>query len=435
MNDNVFINPQPQLVKRFYFLDYFFILLECCYKYSDKEKVFDYFKELKIVNQLGESKYKKLTQEDENLSRKQIGRFNYSFQQVIIESISYGLVKEEKSKILLTELGKECLILGQKNKRDFNLKIFKLMEQQFYAFYQLINHCYLQNTTKNGLLIFPIYSPLKLGFDKSKITHNEHVFQYSKVLRITLEKDTIKYLNKKHDLIFPENILINQLINDGLITQNKIEKFDVSKFYSLVRRIRTYWLNYFLKSIYNYPYSFDAFNIWVERGKQIGLIHTTDFYPDFDGRYVFPTSIIVEKTLNIDFVEAFRYPTNEKIFIHRPDWEKVGLSNRKVNQDEFIKHLVEAYFDLKKSRRTHFIRLGDLREKVCFRMRIPSYHFNECLEKTYLMNIRGEMDAQISLEADRLPHETNAMYLKREPVLVNGKYKNIIAIDYKKIKK
>jgi hypothetical protein len=79
--------------------------------------------------------------------------------------------------------------------------------------------------------------------------------------------------------------------------------------------------------------------------------------------------------------------------------------------------------------------VGDLREKVCFRMRIPSYHFNECLEKTYLMNLRGEMDAQISLEADRLPHETNAMYLKREPVLVNGKYKNIIAIDYKKNRK
>ena len=31
---------------------------------------------------------------------------------------------------------------------------------------------------------------------------------------------------------------------------------------------------------------------------------------------------------------------------------------------------------------------------------------------------------------DRLPYETNAMYLKREPVLINGKLKNIIAINY-----
>ncbi|EXZ22228.1 hypothetical protein M086_4043 [Bacteroides fragilis str. S13 L11] len=46
------------------------------------------------------------------------------------------------------------------------------------------------------------------------------------------------------------------------------------------------------------------------------------------------------------------------------------------------------------------------------------------------MNLKGEIRVKISLEADKLPQETNAMYLKREPILVNGKYKNIISINY-----
>ncbi|WP_032560160.1 hypothetical protein, partial [Bacteroides fragilis] len=81
-------------------------------------------------------------------------------------------------------------------------------------------------------------------------------------------------------------------------------------------------------------------------------------------------------------------------------------------------------------RKTHFINLLDLKERVCFKKRIPGFIFDDFLEKTYLMNLKGEIRVKISLEADKLPQETNAMYLKREPILVNGKYKNIISINY-----
>jgi hypothetical protein len=33
------------------------------------------------------------------------------------------------------------------------------------------------------------------------------------------------------------------------------------------------------------------------------------------------------------------------------------------------------------------------------------------------------------LEVDKLPDETQVMYVQREPVMVDGKYRNIIAID------
>ncbi|MFT3747223.1 MAG: hypothetical protein QM768_02865 [Agriterribacter sp.] len=432
MNTSEIIS-QPQLVKRFYFLDYFYILLESCEKFSNKEEVFSHFKVLKIINQLGESRYRRLTQDEESdLSVVQLRRFKYSFEQVIIESTNYGLLKEDRNELLLTDLGKEILSVGRSNKRKFDIKIFTLMEAKYFAFYQLIKHCYKTNKAKNGLLIFPIYSPLKLGFEKSQFKKNKAVFEYTEKLQKKLEQDIKEYLNTTISLKDALTTLNNTLISENLITSNLEEAFEIKNFNKITRRIRTYWLNFFLKNIYDYQYSFDAFNIWVERGKQIGILNSTEFYPNFDGRLVYPTSIIVKDAKNTDFTEIFSYVTEESLYLHLPTWEKVDSQMRKVNQDEFVQNLIEAYFDLRKSRGTHFIRLLDVREKVCYRMRIPNYLFDECLEKTYLMNIRGEMDAQISLEADRLPHETNAMYLKREPVLVHGKYKNIIAIDYKK---
>jgi hypothetical protein len=307
------------------------------------------------------------------------------------------------------------------------------MEGKFFAFYQLVKHCYNANSDNNGLLIFPIYSPLKLGFEKSQFKKNSDVYAYISKVTKTIEKDIKEYLNREIKLREPESQLLNSLISENFISVEKNDLFNSAFFYKVTQRTRAYWLNYFLKTIYKYQYAFDAFNVWVERGKQIGILNSTEYYPDFDGRLVYPTSLIIKESNNDDFKQIFEYDTGEKLFIHLPPWEKVdGFKKRKINQDDFVKNLVESYFDLRRLRATHFIRLLDLREKVCYRMRIPTYHFDECLQQTYLMNLKGEMDAQISLEADRLPHETNAMYLRREPVLVNGKYKNIIAIDYKK---
>lgn len=308
------------------------------------------------------------------------------------------------------------------------------MEGKYFAFYQLVKHCYKVNRRNNGILIFPIYSPLKMGFDKSQFKKISDVFGYIQKLTKTLEHDVQEFLNKSISLKEPENTLLNLLISEQFISVEPNENFKAEFFYKITQRIRKFWLNYFLKNIYNYQYSFDAFNIWVERGKQIGILNSTEFYPNFDGRLVYPTSLLISSSSNTDFKEIFKYETGEKMLIHLPEWDKIDNQTRKVNQDDFVQNLVECYFDLRRVRGTHFIRLLDVREKVCYRMRIPTFHFDECLEKTYLMNLKGEMDAQISLEADRLPHETNAMYLKREPALVNGKYKNIIAIDYKKIR-
>jgi hypothetical protein len=275
------------------------------------------------------------------------------------------------------------------------------------------------------LLIFPIYSPGKLGFEKSKMKTSGDWIDYSIKLKRKLEIDIKSFLKQDLNLREANDALITNLVNDKLLSLDKNIIFEQGKYNSIISRFRKYWLNYFLNKIYNYQYSFETFNIWVERGKQLGIIHSTEFYPDFDGRLVFPTSIIVKKNSNKDLIKVHDYINGEKLFIHKLQWNR-------DNQDDFVEALITCYFDLKRSRGTHFIRISDLRERVCYKKRIPSFIFNEFLEKIYNKNLEGDTTVQISLEADRLPYETNAMYLKREPVLVNGQYKNIIAIDYRK---
>ena len=184
------ITPNPNFVKKFYFLDYFYILLKSVKMHSDENEILEEFKILKKKYLLGESKYKRLTADDEKLTKKQLAKFAYTFQQVISESIDYNLITRknanskiidsEKKSIFLTPSGESALQEYEKGKLSFNLFMLKKMEEKHFSFYQLLKLCYEDNTLKNGLLIFPIYSGLKLDFDKSTFTTNQHVFDYSK---------------------------------------------------------------------------------------------------------------------------------------------------------------------------------------------------------------------------------------------------------------
>ena len=112
------------------------------------------------------------------------------------------------------------------------------------------------------------------------------------------------------------------------------------------------------------------------------------------------------------------------LFVHQPDWESIS--------DEFVKELVNGYFTLRRSNRNYFVNLSSLRELVCYSLKISEYLFEEFLERAYRLNLSRKLPIGISLEVDKLPEETTAMYLKREPVLVDGRYRNIIAIDVAK---
>jgi hypothetical protein len=62
-------------------------------------------------------------------------------------------------------------------------------------------------------------------------------------------------------------------------------------------------------------------------------------------------------------------------------------------------------------------------------MKISDKTFEDFMSRTYRLNLAGKLQIRMSLEVDRLPEETSAIYLKREPIMVDRKYRNIIAID------
>ena len=120
-----------------------------------------------------------------------------------------------------------------------------------------------------------------------------------------------------------------------------------------------------------------------------------------------------------DFYELYKYSDEEKLYLYKPSWENED------NRDEFLRTLHTEYLDIRRYTRSYFVNLPNVREKVCYALKIPEYMFDIFLERAY----HEKSEIRISLEGDKLPEETNAMYLKRTPVMVDGKYRNIIAID------
>ncbi len=412
-------------VKKFYFLEYFYILLRSIEKNFDKEHVFESFKNLKHEYRLGESKYKKLTSEQSVLTKAQLNRYQYTFEQVIDEAKEYDLISDDNSSLFLTEKGRKLLNLYEdESQLTFNRELFKMMEHNYMAFHTLISFLYQANEYKRGLLIFPIYSPRHLGFDISQFRRTSDVRDYSWKLVDRLQSDIEKYLGKALSLQKDNEILLERLYESKLLSKIADSEFHPKKYNVITKRVRDFWLNFFLQKIYKFEFSAASFDIWVYRAKQIGIIHATEIYPNFLGRIVYPTSVILSNIVSGDFKKLYDYPDGKGLFIHQPDWER--------NQDVFVDYLVKAYYELRRTYMGYFINLAALREIVCYNMKISEIIFKEFLDKTYKLNLEGTLRIKISLEVDRLPEETTAMYLKREPVMVAGKYRNIIAIDVAK---
>ncbi len=415
------VDARPHSVKKFYFLEYFYVLLKSVQSYSSNQKIFKQFLALKQEHQLGLSKYKKLTVDDP-ASPKRMGKYKYTFDQVMAEAVEYRLVSVQVLGTVLTSLGKKAINKYEnEGPSSFNQFLFTLMEEKYSAFHYILDVCYEANPEKSGLLIFPIYSAHRLGIERSSIKTSSDLRIYFHQLKIQLEKDIDRYLGKTVNLTEKNDALVNRLISVDLLPQNDSQLFNPKNYNVILKRVRDFWLKYFLQDLYNYQFSLNSFDIWAYRGKQIGVLHITEFYPDpdFSGRIVYPLSVIKHSVKSKNFHSLFSYSDHWKIYLHQPSWED------EVNREDFLKSLHQAYLDVRRYARSYFVNLASIREKVCYTLKIPEYLFDQFLERAY----HEKFKIRISLEVDKLPEETNAIYLRRTPVMIDGKYRNIIAID------
>ncbi|GBD95944.1 hypothetical protein BMS3Abin06_00824 [bacterium BMS3Abin06] len=416
--------------RKFYFLDYFFIFLSSVEKNIVQDDVFNAFKILKQEYRLGESKYKKL-EEVENPTPHQQRRYRYTFNKVMDECKEYGLLIEgTDNTIHLTEEGKRLLHQYRtEGVRTFNISIFRLMEESHKAFRTLVEFLYGANSKGSGVLVFPHYSPLELNFSRIKIQTTQDMIRYTESLVKKLQGDIERYLKRNVDLIPKNQVLLEKIIHDSLLPESPSRRFDPKDYNKITKRIRDFWLTYFLQELYECPYSMTSFDMWGYRARQIGIIQVTESYPFINGKLVYPTSVVLSDVRSDDFSEIYHYPDGKRLFIHKPT---LGEEENSPYKDKFIATLVKGYFDLKRRVRYNFVNLVSLREIVCFRLKISMHTFEETLNEIYRLNISGQLHIHISLEVDKLPEETSAMYMKREPVMVDGSYRNIIAIDIAK---
>lgn len=419
------ISPKPQSLKKFYFFEYFYILLDVVDKYGEMSKIFEEFKKLKKHYLLGESKYKKLGVENDNSER-----YRYTVEQVLQESLAYEIIEDKVRKpnsegnLELTEKGRKLLEIHRHNgMQEFLRHLVRLMEEKYFAFYHLVDFCYKANPNKHGLLIFPIYSPAKLGFEKKEIVTVGDLYKVIRATTKRIDKDIKEFLGREIDLSAQEEALMELLVKANMITTDKNEKLNHRLYNGIIKRVRDFWINYFLRELYGYGFSLSSFEIQTYRAKQIGIVNATEFFPRFNGKIVYPTSVIVNNTNSKDFEKIVTYSNGKQLYIHKPTTDKEN------NMEVFVKSLTAAYFDIKKRSKSYFVNLLDVREIVCYNLKISELIFDELLNDTYKLNVSGYLRIGISLESDRLPQETSAMYLKREPIVIDGKYKNIIAID------
>ncbi|OKH55543.1 hypothetical protein NIES2101_03945 [Calothrix sp. HK-06] len=413
----------PQAPRKFYFLEYFYILLKGVSISSQREKIFEEFLRLKHQYRLGESKYKKLT-EDSSTSNYKITSYRYTFEQVLSEATDYKLITYKNEEIFLTNDGLNAVKkYKEKGEIAFNYYLFQLMEENCQEpFKYLIETCYQANPVKSGLLIFPIYSASRLGFERESLQKSKDMKKYFNALKNKLEKDIDKHLGMSRNLKNKNEELILKLSEEGLLPIEDSQPFEPAKYNTILRRGRDFWLKYFLQELYNYQISLNSFEIWAYRGKQVGILHITEFYPDphFYGRVAYPLSVIKNNSYSDNFSEFYQYSNNMKLYLHQPSWDD------EKNQEEFVQSLHQAYLDVKQLARTYFVSLPNVRERVCYSMKISEYLFDKFLGYAYR---NKQLRIRISLEVDKLPDETKVMYLRREPVMVDGKSRNIIAID------
>lgn len=406
-------------IKKFYFLDYFPILLNIILKYNIKDEIYKQFVINKEINKLSVSKYRKTRV---NYEDKISHRFVYTFNQVLEELELYKLIIINSNGIFLNDKGKDLQSKFESNNFDLFYKdLFYLMEIHHFGYYKLITEFYKLNS--NGLWIFPIYSPSRLGILKKDLKTNQDIINYIQKQSVNISNDLFNILKINKNLESQVLNIINKLTRDNLLNNDELQLIDQNNYYKIIKRIRDIWLNYLIKDVYNLNISLSYFEIWCYRGKQFGLINITEFYPNFSGRMVYPISIITETLTSLDFIEFFKYNNNKKLFIHEPEINKI--------QEYFTKILFESYLELKKVKKVNFIQIADLREIVCFKIKISYKHFQALLESVYLLNLNNKTSIKISIESDKSPEESNLSYITREPVIINNKIRNIIAINLK----
>jgi len=158
------------------------------------------------------------------------------------------------------------------------------------------------------------------------------------------------------------------------------------------------------------------FEIFSSRGSTLGLLNYTDRLDGAYGRVVYPTSwssrSAAPQWIPAGSLAEIEYATADgalEQWVHDPGWSK--------EKARFLKEILAAYVRLNARKRTLYVRVADLRDMVCYAMRLPDHEFDRFLEKVFHLTMQGEIgELQVSLEADEVKEVRGSQATKRNPL-------------------
>ena len=142
--------------KRFYFIEYYALLLEAIDKFALVTQAQRDFIKQKNSNFLGLSRYRKIsTNVEDGTLLKSKDQYEYTFSQVLLECKDFSLVAENKEtkEFLLTDDGQKLLNAYKEDKVLYRKLLLKIMEKKYNAFQYLLNKFYNISPQKSGLII------------------------------------------------------------------------------------------------------------------------------------------------------------------------------------------------------------------------------------------------------------------------------------------
>lgn len=157
------------------------------------------------------------------------------------------------------------------------------------------------------------------------------------------------------------------------------------------------------------------FEIFCSRASTLGLLNYTDHLDGVQGRIVYATS------WRANAVPTWIRPANlhqldagfdDPYRLHSPAWARI--------RPRFNIALWETYEQLRVHKRSLAPPVADVRDAVCFRLRISDATFNHFLTNLYHETMRSDIGIGISLEADEVKEVRGAQTTKRDPLYLSN---------------
>lgn len=154
--------------------------------------------------------------------------------------------------------------------------------------------------------------------------------------------------------------------------------------------------------------SVPEFDVWLDRLFFLWLVNYSPSFPLFNGSIIYPTCTFKEPSDSRREYEHYVLSNGDSIFVNKLYWERDGL--------KFSETLKMAYAKLNSLQGISYIKIADIRDMVCYKLKIHDTIFDDFLKNSFKESNKGTYPLRISLDSDIYPGRE---HWKRAPLLLS----------------